>query len=294
MEQPPPPAVRIIAYLLSAEAVAPVASHRAHCRLRERLEGLRLDEREVMRLVGHAFGGDQPAIAHLETIAGHPLLRLRAAAGGERRARSRHHPARGARVRIDVLSLAISVDGRDVPLQNRERELVIALALAPGGIEREFFAEQIWPDNDRAHTRNRLKVYVSRLRRMLGETAIVSSRRTIALGADVAVDLRDLEDILQGGARTADDHATLAQAARTSLDQLGAGTRGWEWIGPHVPRLERIVRLCALAAAKSALAQDRHVEALALAESLCDEDPDDSPARELALRARRNIEAAFG
>ena len=189
-------------------------------------------------------------------------------------------------VRLSILSFVATVDQHEIALQKREWEVVAALALSRGGLERELLAEMIWPDLAEGQARNNLKVYVNRLRRLLGAHTVVSSMDGYALSPATVVDVGQIEAILDRRLYVNDrEHALLVEAAQASLTNLDARVRGWEWFAPHAPRLERIVRLSALTVAERAFDRGLAVEALKIVRPLFERDPSDASTFDVVRRA---------
>ncbi len=188
------------------------------------------------------------------------------------------------RVAIHVLSLTAFVAGRPVALQPRELEVLVALTLFGDGVDRESFAQWIWPDKPPHHARNDLKVYISRLRRSLGTDAIVSRRDAYMLAAHVAVDVTVVERVLC--ARRPVDaraRAVLRLVARTRYKMVARAMGEWAWLAPRRTHLDRLARESRRLAIRDALERKRYDEALPMAALAFDDEPCDVASKNLLV-----------
>src|SRR5262245_23619726 len=88
----------------------------------------------------------------------------------------------------------MSVEGSDLTLPRRKlRALVALLALAPaGGWPRERLTALLWGDRDEEQARGSLRQALAELRRILGDSALLTGRETAAF--DPAAVRADVEE----------------------------------------------------------------------------------------------------
>ena len=146
-----------------------------------------------------------------------------------------------------------------------------------------------WPDDEPARARNLLNIAVHRLRKRLGERAIVQSGDGYRLGDVVTVDLWEIEsfaarfrtcetpDITTAGRWLAVMRHVCCGGVRRAADP--------EFVAALERRLLTAARDATDRLAEIALASNRPDVALALVRVTLDYDPCDERARELAIRA---------
>ena len=83
--------------------------------------------------------------------------------------------------------------GAEIVLSGAHRLLVCALARCRHPVDREQLEAMFWPDDEPERARNLLNIAVHRLRKRLGEDAIVQSADGYRLGDVVTVDLWEIE-----------------------------------------------------------------------------------------------------
>jgi hypothetical protein len=92
----------------------------------------------------------------------------------------------------------VFVDGSEVALTKRERQILTIIALSRRPIPSDHLADMVWPDADPWKSRATLKVFVHRLRARLGRyDAIVTGSGTLAIGPDVRVDLLEWSEYIR-------------------------------------------------------------------------------------------------
>jgi predicted ATPase/DNA-binding SARP family transcriptional activator len=230
-------------------------------------------------------------------------------------------PRRPAEVDVQVLGpLTVARGGVGVPSSEltpaKVRELLLYLALHPGGRTKEQIALALWPDASPAQVRNAFHVTTHQLRRALGrkeavaydggQYALARAARAVACDVDAvlaAAEAARAADAAaeRAGARGADAVAALGADAgalagwRRALDRaergpLGEGEDAGDWLAPHQARvcaawgdgMEALARLHARRGAPDEAAAV--LEALVAAE----------PLREGAHRALMATYAAVG
>jgi DNA-binding SARP family transcriptional activator len=139
---------------------------------------------------------------------------------------------------VDVLGpLSVSVDGRPVSVTaGRLRTLLVALALSPDeAVSVDRLADIVWGEATPNHVRRTVHVYVTRLRRVLGPEAIVTSGAGYRLLVEPQrVDAILFERLLDAAAAAAGDPA----AERAGLVQALALWRGVPFDGVRSAWLE--------------------------------------------------------
>jgi len=198
-------------------------------------------------------------------------------------------PASEAPVKLEVLTGSALVNGVEIVLNGPQRLLVCALAQCRHPVSREQLEATFWPDDDPARARNLLNIAIHRLRKRLGDGAIVQSPDGYRLGDTVTVDLWEIEafaarfraseapDIATAGRWRAVMRHVCCGCVRTASDP--------EFVAVLERRLLTAARDATDRLAESALALDRPDVVLALVRVTLDFDPCDERARELAIRA---------
>ena len=194
-----------------------------------------------------------------------------------------------ARVHVEVLSGRALVDGAEIVLSGPHRLLVCALARCRHPVDRERLEVMFWPDDEPERARNLLNISVHRLRKRLGDEAIVQSADGYRLGDSVIVDLWEIEafaarfrtcqtpDITAAGRWLAVMRHVCCGCVRRPSDP--------EFVGALERRLLTAARDATDRLAEIALASNRPDVTLALVRVTLDYDPCDERARELAIRA---------
>jgi len=121
------------------------------------------------RVTGLALGADDylPKPFHFPEL----ILRVRALARRRPTAHRRTLQADG--IELDPLTGTVTRDGRTIELTIKERAILEALLRAsPGGLTAEQLLEQVWDENTDPFT-NTVKTHIARLRRKLGEPAVI-------------------------------------------------------------------------------------------------------------------------
>jgi DNA-binding SARP family transcriptional activator len=192
-------------------------------------------------------------------------------------------------VQIEVLTGRALVDGAEIVLCEAHRLLMCALARCRHPVPREQLEALLWPDDEPERARNLLNIAVCRLRKRLGEAAIVQSADGYRLGDVVTVDLWEIEafaarfrtcetpDITAAGRWLAVMRHICCGSVRRASDP--------EFVGALERRLLTAARDATDRLAQIALASNRPDVTLALARVTLDHDPCDERARELAIRA---------
>ena len=192
-------------------------------------------------------------------------------------------------VQVEVLSGRALVGGVEIVLSGAHRLLVCALARCRHPVDREQLESMFWPDDEPERARNLLNIAVHRLRKRLGENAIVQSADGYRLGDSVIVDLWEIEafaarfrtcetpDITAAGRWLAVMRHVCCGCVRRASDP--------EFVAALERRLLTAARDATDRLAEIALASNRPDVALALVRVTLDYDPCDERARELAIRA---------
>jgi DNA-binding SARP family transcriptional activator len=95
-------------------------------------------------------------------------------------------------IRISLLSrFELSFDGRQVPVAFSIERIIAFLALHDGSLLRPYVAGVLWPETTEARAGANLRSSLWRIRRT-GYPVIFATGNSLRLGAEVAVDVRDL------------------------------------------------------------------------------------------------------
>ena len=191
---------------------------------------------------------------------------------------------------VELVSGRVIRDGRPVSLAEREHALVTAFALRPEPLSRERLTDMLWPELGESAARNAFHVCLHRAKaRLANDEAIVRTREGYRLGADVRVDLWEIERTLAGLRIGEPLDEPRAASLHDVYERLRPGRPpkfdAWEWFEPTERRLRELRCEIAQALAIHALDTGRTQDALALCQEMIAYDPCDEPAREIAIRA---------
>lgn len=192
-------------------------------------------------------------------------------------------------IHIEILTGRALVNGEELVLGSAQRLLVCALARCRHPVPREALEALLWPDDHPARARNLLNLALHRLRKRIGEHAIVQSPEGYRLGAEVVLDLWEIE-AFAAQLRTArlPDLLT-AERWLPVVRRVCCGCTHSVCDGEFVTALERRMQTAAREVtdrlARHALAERRAKLALELVRAALEFDPCDEEARELAIRA---------
>ena len=173
-------------------------------------------------------------------------------------------------------------DGRPIPLGGPRQRTLLALLLVEAGrpVSVDSLSDELWAGAPPAGGAKALRVYVSRVRRALGDESLVARPPGYALHADAEqVDARRFEWLL------ADGRTALARgAAGLAAERLGAALALWR--GPaladvaregllarEAQRLDELRLDCREEHAEAQLALGRHAELVPELERLVAEEP---------------------
>jgi DNA-binding SARP family transcriptional activator len=193
------------------------------------------------------------------------------------------------RVRIEVLTGRALVDGVEIVLCPPHRLLVCALARCRHAVPREHLQALIWPDDDGARASNLLNIALHRLRKRLGDSAVIQSPEGYRLGDAVILDLWEIE-ALATRLRTSrpPDRATAERwlpVARRACCGCARSASDPEFVAVLERRMHTAARDITERLAEHAIAQGRPEMALDLARVTLHFDACDEAAREIAIRA---------
>ncbi len=192
-------------------------------------------------------------------------------------------------VQIEVLTGRALVDGAEIVLCDTHRLLVCALARCRHPVPRERLEALLWPDDDAARARNLLNIALHRLRKRLGDDAIVQSAEGYRFGASVVLDLWEIEAFAARFRTCETPNITTAGRWLAVMRHVCCGSVRRASDPEFVAALERRLLTAARDAtdrlAEIALASNRPDVTLALVRVTLDHDPCDERARELAIRA---------
>jgi len=186
----------------------------------------------------------------------------------------------GRRYRLCVLrvrllgELRVERDGADVPLPASAARALAFLALRLGPRDRESVAEALWPDAAMPNARANLRTAVWALRRALGEDAMLATRSSVGLCAElVGTDLAEVT-----GLAGSDDPA----AAERDGDVLPGIADDWAAEARAAHRARLVELLDRLAERADAAAEP--TDAVRWSRRRCARTPLDEPAHRALLR----------
>jgi DNA-binding SARP family transcriptional activator len=192
-------------------------------------------------------------------------------------------------VRIEALTGRVLVDGAEIVLCPTYRLLVCALARCAHPVPREQLQALIWPDDEAARARNLLNMALHRLRKRLGDRAVVQTPEGYRLGDAVVLDLREVEALaVQLRGSRSPDLATAVRwlpVVRRVCCGCERSASDPEFVGTLERRMQTAARDITNRLAEYALTQLRPDLALELVRAALDFDACDESAREIAIRA---------
>ena len=204
--------------------------------------------------------------------------------------RSASAAAAASPVVISIADGSVRRNGSAIHLSNRERELLLYLALHRRACSRDELIGAIWPGRE-GNARSVVRVYTSRLRARLGDASVVRllDSGEYRLSSETHVDFYDIERLVQA-ARSQPLLSTETRARLEAYSRRWSGDvplllKSWEWFTAFVPRVEEIARQTTLLLGYDSLERGRFGEAHATAERIIALDRCDEPAWELLIRA---------
>ncbi|HTW83648.1 MAG TPA: BTAD domain-containing putative transcriptional regulator [Candidatus Sulfotelmatobacter sp.] len=194
-------------------------------------------------------------------------------------------------VRVDVFAGVALRHGRPLPVRDREIELLAALSLAGGSIDREVLAERLWDAVDPQAAQAALRASTHRLRRDVGDREVVQvTGNAYRLTWRVVTDFVEAETVVAGLRRLGDLTDSDRAWLRRWLGKLTAPTSPaylrWRWFVTYEPRVVELRHHVAMLIAEDLLRSGDPEGAVNVAETLLYGDPLDEPANELAIRAK--------
>lgn len=202
--------------------------------------------------------------------------------------RLRRSPQIASGIVIELVRGKVFRDGHPVDVSTREFALVALLAVSGRAMHRDSIADALWPDLDADAAANNLRVVVHKLRKKLGDVAILSIRGGYGLGADVSIDLSNIESLVHECSLMETIPPERARALRKYLDSEMDPTREellrYNWYVSLDHRLAELRRTATLTLAKDAYARGAWSVAQRHAGELMDRDATDECACEIMLR----------
>jgi DNA-binding SARP family transcriptional activator len=185
-------------------------------------------------------------------------------------------------------------NGEPVPLRDREREIVVAIAVQPDPISVERLGELLFPDRDPANSANTVKVTVCRLRRRLGDDVIVHRQRGYALGPRATSDLAQARTFLlrhaaHGAGVSPRERERILVLARNLRREPLPGLSRCAWHEAVARFAQRAGRDIAMLLARRAIDSRELQAAVGIARELTYEDACDEEAWELLIRAQLEL-----
>ncbi|HTA39705.1 MAG TPA: BTAD domain-containing putative transcriptional regulator [Candidatus Acidoferrales bacterium] len=197
--------------------------------------------------------------------------------------------ARAAVFRVRLLDGKVTRGGVNVPVRQREFELLANLALANGSIAAETLCESMWPDSDEEAAVSALRMGVYRLRKQLEKSSVVSVHGGYHLGPEIAVDILELETSFTALRRLPalndDDRTSLHALFQYMCEAHGAPKQSESWYGKIERRMEDLRHGAGVLLAKEYLRIGEPLRALEAGEALLRVDEVDEKAVALCVEA---------
>ncbi len=235
------PALRAMAWLVAAASTGDSAERRLFLEdaLRAADTSGQLRAKVLTRLAAARSGsGAAPLLAEAKKLTGaSDDLALRTAiaapAGGmlghflKRFRPSADQPERGsATLRVEVLTGTVVRDGNSIVLSPKEFALLALLGIHTRPVDAEVLVDTLWPNALCKDRKVGLRVYVSRLRKRLGDSrAILVKQQRYTRGDHVSTDLDEIEQFIRELPTIGDGHVTVERAI-AYLRLLNAGPTG--------------------------------------------------------------------
>jgi DNA-binding SARP family transcriptional activator len=251
-------------------------------------------------------GADRPAmlercVAIAEEIDSPPLREQVAALarGGDRpgpytgflrRLSSSVLTRRTSHVSVNLIDCAVTRDGADVSIRQREFDLLIVLAMAAAPVSVEHICGQLWPEAEGEAATAALRMSVHRLRKQLAQRdAIVSVPAGYLLNPNIAVDLVDAERTLRASvhlvALLAPSRAKLEDIFTRLMRASASAYPRFAWYAALEHRLADLRHGIGMLLGRADLADGAPRRANQRARALLLADPLDEPAVELLVKS---------
>jgi len=203
--------------------------------------------------------------------------------------RLRRSPTLRLQRRLNLSQRSISIGNDVVPLNKREFELLVALAMHRSGLQRAQLIELLWPESSEAKARNALNVMIHRLRSRVGGSDLVAvDGDRYSIEQSVFVDVWNAEETW----RSFRMRCNLTKAEVVRLREIVALLRECsrsaglpEWFEPLARRYAETAQQAATSLARTALAGGDTRSALGVAREMVEYDPVDETAREILIKA---------
>jgi TolB-like protein len=175
----------------------------------------------------------------------------------------------GPAFRLSLLG-CFELSGPNGPVDVTSKKLAALLAFlactAPQAHSRDQLMTLLWGSHFDAQARQNLRQTLTRLRRVLGDDALVSNSESVSLRRGViACDVMRFEALLADGSRSALGEAVDLYKGRL-LPDLTIPEEAWvEWIGPRRQRLEGLALDAMVKLGEQELEADNHKHALDIA-----------------------------
>lgn len=148
-------------------------------------------------------------------------------------------------VEVSLARASVRVSGAEVPLPGRVLELALYLAAQAGPVSALRLRCALLGRDVPAHE-NAIKVYVHRLRSVIGRDAVVCTRGTYGFDGSVRIDLPEIEAFVARAERGALLRPAMRIRAERILTELSMDRTdlvdGWEWFSAVERRLRSLQR----------------------------------------------------
>lgn len=148
-------------------------------------------------------------------------------------------------IEISLATGSVRIDGADVPISGHTLALALFLAIERRPVSRERLGAVLFHTHSRI-SENAVKVYVHRLRSIIGKDAIVRRADGYMYDSAVRVDLPLIEAFVIYATDEPSANAATRDRARKLLADLATGRPDavlrWEWFAPVERRLRALER----------------------------------------------------
>lgn len=205
--------------------------------------------------------------------------------------RARPTDSEAIKLRTAVLTNEIFVDEAKLAMSDREHEVLAIVALRQGHMDAEAIAASIWPDADICESLKALRVYISRLRKLLSQPELIASvQNGYRINGTISVDLWEIDSQLRDhrvadGDTPVEELELLYRRLRSFFERQGRRSIRWSWFAPVELQIDSYRREVGLHLGQKLLAAGRIYEAHRVAEQLVVADPLCELSRALSIKA---------
>jgi len=201
------------------------------------------------------------------------------------------------RFRAAILTNEFFVDGLRLALSDRESELLAILALRGGYMDAEAIAAAMWSDVDIVESLKALRVYISRVRKIVPHPSLIQSEKNgYHLDAAISLDLWEIDAALRE--QRGRDLDTVAAADLEALyrrlqdfyETQRVRSIRWSWFPAVELQIDSYRREVGLCLGHRLLVLGRVYEAHRIAQQLVSSDQLCELSRELSIKVQLALE----